>query len=182
MKIDKKTGTTLQRNQRNGTSEGHVETTNPIERAAIAAALPGEGNDGGPWYEAADGERIAVRVSSVESHGAYAIVESIAAPGCATPMHLHRNEEEHFVIIAGQYRIAIGAKLFDASAGTSVTISKGATHSWRNISTEPGRLVVILTPGGFEQCIQTIRNSPPEKLEEVAASYGCYIVGPPVSA
>jgi hypothetical protein len=54
--------------------------------------------------------------------------------------------------------------------------------TWRNISSEPGRHVVILTPGGFERCVQTIRNSPPEKLEEVAASYGCYIVGPAVNS
>jgi quercetin dioxygenase-like cupin family protein len=89
-------------------------------------------NDSGPWYEGTHGERIAVRLSSLDTNGAYAIVESIAAPGCATPMHLHRNETEHFVILAGTYRIAIG-------------------------------------------------NSPPEKLEAVAASYGCYIIGLPVS-
>jgi mannose-6-phosphate isomerase-like protein (cupin superfamily) len=138
-------------------------------------------NDGGTWYEGTHGERIAVRLSSLDTNGAYAIVESIAAPGCATPMHLHHNEAEHFVIIAGSYRIAIGEKIFEVSAGASITLPKGVPHSWRNISSEPGRMVVILTPGGFEQCVKTIRNSPPEKLEAVAASYGCYIVGPPVS-
>jgi hypothetical protein len=39
--------------------------------------------------------KIPVRLSSLHTNGAYAIVESIAAPGCAIPMHLHRNEEEH---------------------------------------------------------------------------------------
>jgi len=43
-------------------------------------------------------------------------------------------------------------------------------------------MVVILTPGGFEQCVPTIRNNPSEQLEAVAASYGCYIVGSPVSS
>ena len=138
-------------------------------------------NDSGPWYEGTHGERIAVRLSSLDTNGAYAIVESIAAPGCATPVHLHRNEEEHFVILAGSYRIAIGEKIFEVSAGASITLPKGVPHSWRNISCELGRIMVILTPGGFEQCIQTIRNSPPEKLEAVAASYGCYMVGLAVS-
>ena len=96
-------------------------------------------------------------------------------------MHLHRKEAEHFVVIAGSYRIAIGEKIFEASAGASITLPRDVPHSWRNISGEPGRLVTILTPGGFEQCVQTIRNNPPEKLEAVAASYGCYIVGLPVS-
>jgi mannose-6-phosphate isomerase-like protein (cupin superfamily) len=138
-------------------------------------------NDRSPWYEGTPGERIAVRLSSLDTNGAYAIVESIAAPCCATPMHLHRNEAEHFVIIAGSYRIAIGEKIFEASAGAGITLPKGVPHSWRNISSEPGRHLVILTPGGFEQSVQTIRNSPPEKLEALAASYGCYIVGLPVS-
>ena len=138
-------------------------------------------NDSGPWYEGTHGERIAVRLSSLDTNGAYAIVESIGAPGCATPMHLHRNEEEHFVILTGSYRIAIGEKIFEVPAGAGITLPKGVPHSWRNISSEPGRMVVILTPGGFEQCVQTIRSSPPVKVEAVAASYGCYIVGPPVS-
>jgi quercetin dioxygenase-like cupin family protein len=138
-------------------------------------------NDGGPWYEGTHGERIAVRLSSLDTNGAYAIVESIAAPGCATPMHLHRNEAEHLVIIAGSYRVAIGEKVFEVSPGASITLPKGVPHSWRNISSESGRMVVTLAPGGFEQCIQTIRNSPPEKVEAVAAFYGCYIVGLPVS-
>jgi hypothetical protein len=72
--------------------------------------------------------------------------------------------------------------VFDISSGVSITIPKGARHSWRNLSSEPSRLLVILTPGGFEQCIQTIRDGPPEKLEEVGASFGCYMVGPAVSA
>jgi mannose-6-phosphate isomerase-like protein (cupin superfamily) len=96
-------------------------------------------------------------------------------------MHLHRNEAEHIVIIAGSYRITIGEEISEVSAGASITLPRDVPHSWRNISSEPGRMVVVVTPGGFEQCIQTIRNSPPDKLEAVAASYGCYIVGSPVS-
>jgi quercetin dioxygenase-like cupin family protein len=105
------------------------------------------GNDGGPWYEGTHRERIAVRLSSLDTNGAYAVVESIAAPGCATPMHRHRDEEEHVVIVAGSYRIAIGEEIFEASVGASITLPKGPRHSWRNISSEPGRMVIILTPG-----------------------------------
>src|SRR5258708_4538137 len=74
----------------------------------------------GPWYEGTAGERIAVRLSSTDTNGAYAIVESVTAPGCSPPMHLHRNEEEHFVVLAGTYRILIEDKVFDAPVGTSI--------------------------------------------------------------
>ena len=63
-------------------------------------------SDAGPWYEGTRGERIAVRISSPETDGAYAVVESLAEPGCAAPMHLQRNEEEHFVIVAGNVTTA----------------------------------------------------------------------------
>ena len=135
----------------------------------------------GPWYEGTAGERIAVRLSSTDTNGAYAIVESVAAPGCSPPMHLHLNEEEHFVVLAGTYRILIEDTVFDAPMGISVTVPRGSRHSWRNISNETGRLLVILTPGGFDKCIQTIRDSPPDQMLEIAARYGCLIVGPPIS-
>ena len=54
----------------------------------------------GPWYEGTAGERIAVRLSSADTNGAYAMVESVAAPGFSPPTHLHRHEEEHFVALA----------------------------------------------------------------------------------
>jgi quercetin dioxygenase-like cupin family protein len=150
----------------------------------VATVSDGKPNssDAGQWYEGTRGERIAVRISSLQTNGAYAVVESFAEPGCAAPMHLHRNEEEHFIVVSGLYRVALEDEVFDVSSGVSITIPKGARHSWRNLSREPSRLLVILTPDGFERCIQSIRNSPPEKLEEVAASFGCYIVGPAVSA
>ncbi len=34
--------------------------------------------DKGPWYEGTAGERIAVRLSSTDTNGAYAIVESLS--------------------------------------------------------------------------------------------------------
>ncbi len=87
----------------------------------------------------------------------------------------------HFAAMTGAHipgAIAVHSPAFPGF--DSFTLPKGVPHRWRNISSEPGRLVVILSRG-LEQCVQTIRKSPPEKLEAVAASYGCYIVGLPVS-
>jgi len=38
-------------------------------------------------------------------------------------MHLHRNEEEHFVVLVGTYLIE--DKVLDTSFGASVTVPKG---------------------------------------------------------
>ena len=70
------------------------------------------------WFKGADGERQAIRVDSRDTHGTYAVIESVATPGCAAPMHSHRHEEEHFLVISGHYRIAIGDQILDAPPGT----------------------------------------------------------------
>jgi len=41
--------------------------------------------------------------------------------------------------------------------------------------------LIILTPGGFEKCIQTVHGSAGDKGLEIAAEYGCLVVGPPIS-
>jgi mannose-6-phosphate isomerase-like protein (cupin superfamily) len=76
----------------------------------------------GRRFDAAEGERQTIRVDSRTTGGAYAIIESVAAPGCAVPTHLHRNEDEHFLIISGRYRIAVDDELFDATPGTRITV------------------------------------------------------------
>jgi mannose-6-phosphate isomerase-like protein (cupin superfamily) len=138
--------------------------------------------DGATWYEAAPGERIAIHISSLDTNAAFAVVESISAPGSAVSLYLHQNEEEHFVILPGTFRFVCDDKMFNASAGTSVTVPKGAKHAWRNLSNEPGRMLVVFTPGGFERCIRGVIGLPREEVVAFAASHGCLIVGPPINA
>lgn len=142
---------------------------------------PEDTTDNGSWYIGTSGVRYTVRLSSAQTNGAYAIVETVAPPGCSTPMHIHRNEDERFVVLTGTYRILIEDKLFHAPIGTSFTVPRGSRHTWRNMSNETGRLLSILAPGGFENCLPTVRESPEDKIPEVIERYGCLIVGQPLS-
>jgi mannose-6-phosphate isomerase-like protein (cupin superfamily) len=136
--------------------------------------------DGVTWYDAAPGERMAVRLSSLDTRGAYTVIESVAVAGCGVPSHFHQNEDEHFLILEGTYRFVCEDKAFEAAAGTSVTVPKGARHAWRQVSDSHGRALVVFTPGGCEQILQDMVGTPRNALEELAARYGCFIVGPPL--
>jgi hypothetical protein len=85
-----------------------------VSDKTLSACRYGKCNRREALYEGTAGERIAVRLSSGDTNGIYAIVESVAAPGYSPPMHLHRNEEKHFVVLASTYRIVIEDTLFDA--------------------------------------------------------------------
>jgi hypothetical protein len=41
-------------------------------------------------------------------------------------------------------------------------------------------LLAIFTPGGFERLVQEVISAPAGNVEELAARYGCLIVGPPI--
>ena len=128
---------------------------------------PNSVGGGNVWFKGADGERQAIRVDSRDTHGAYSVIESVAEPGCAVPTHRHRNEEEYFLAISGRYRIAIGDQILDV----------GGISPRRKVSC----WLAILTPGGFEQIIYAVKDTPPEKIRDLADRFGCDILGPPVA-
>jgi mannose-6-phosphate isomerase-like protein (cupin superfamily) len=135
--------------------------------------------DDNTWLAAAHGERQAIRVDSRTTDGAYAVIESVAEFGTAVPTHRHRNEEEHFLVLSGHYRIAIGDDVIDARAGVCATVPRNTPHSWRNISSGESRLLATIAPGGFEQLAYLVRDTAPEHVMALAARFGCDILGPP---
>lgn len=49
-------------------------------------------------------------------------------------MHIHDNEEEHFIILEGKALIANGDERAEVTAGSSITIGRGVPHAWCNLS------------------------------------------------
>ncbi len=84
-------------------------------------------------------------------------------------------------MLSGHYRIALDDKVIDALPGTSVTVPRGTPHSWRNVAATESRLLATITPGGFEQIVYAVKDSAPGKVAELAARFGCDILGPPVA-
>jgi mannose-6-phosphate isomerase-like protein (cupin superfamily) len=111
------------------------------------------------WSVVTPGERFSIRVSSEDSDGAYTMLEVFADQQNGTPMHIHENEDEQFIILEGTAHMAIGDKSVDAPAGTSITVSKGVPHAWCNLSRSPLRMLVLFMPGGIDELFRTIVQS-----------------------
>src|SRR5260370_22179560 len=65
------------------------------------------------WFEAIPGEQLCIRVHGTQVNGRYAIMENIAAPGTATPMHFHA-EDEIFHILEGDSDLQHRRRRFQA--------------------------------------------------------------------
>jgi mannose-6-phosphate isomerase-like protein (cupin superfamily) len=133
------------------------------------------------WLEVTPGERFTIRTSSKTTNGAYVMLEVLATPGNGVPMHVHENEEEHFIVVEGIAYMANGNETLDVAAGSSVTVSKGVPHAWCNRTSSPLRMLVTFTPGRIEGLFRaTSERKNNDDLGAIANSYGTRIVGPPL--
>jgi mannose-6-phosphate isomerase-like protein (cupin superfamily) len=130
------------------------------------------------WSEITPGERFSIRVSSEETNSAYTMLEIVADHRNGTSMHVHQNEDEHFIILEGTARLAYGDKTVDAPAGTNITVSKGIHHAWCNLSESPLRMLVLFTPGGIDEMFRTTSNGGANNIADLLDKFGTRIVGP----
>jgi mannose-6-phosphate isomerase-like protein (cupin superfamily) len=137
---------------------------------------PAAGKD--EWLTVTPGERFKIRASSADTGGASLVLDVIAEPRNGVPMHVHDNEEEHFIVIEGTAHMANGDERLDAPAGTAVTVKRGVPHAWCNLTDAPLRMLVIFTPGHIEGLFLATADGADFDLATLPARYGTRIVGP----
>ena len=141
-------------------------------------ALPNRHQGNGQWLQTTPGERFKIRTSVEETEGAFATLELIADPRNGMPMHVHKNEDEHFIVLEGTLHIANGDQTSDVPAGTAVTVRKGVPHAWCNLSETPLRMLVVFSPGHIERLFREVAGRENDDIAAILDKFGCLIVGP----
>lgn len=146
---------------------------------------PGEGQ--GIWQL---GNEFTLKATGEHTRGAYALLEQVCA-GAPPPRHVHEDEEEAFYVLEGSLDIHIGDEVIAAEAGSFCLVPRGTVHTFRSTGPRPARMLVVLSPPGFErffvECEQRFPQAggipAPEEagpaLTDIASGYGLTIVGPP---
>jgi mannose-6-phosphate isomerase-like protein (cupin superfamily) len=147
-------------------------------KIANVFAAGNQGND--QWSEVTPGERFRIRTSTRDTKGIYTMLEVVADPRNGVPMHIHQNEDEHFIVLEGSLHVANGDKRFDAPAGTTVTVNKGVSHAWCNLMDTPLRMLVVFSPGNIEDLFKATAARESDDIAALAAKYGTLLVGPPL--
>jgi mannose-6-phosphate isomerase-like protein (cupin superfamily) len=112
-----------------------------------------------------------------------------ARRGAASPLHLHRREDEQFLVVDGTARFVVGDERIDAGPGDTVLLPRDVPHAYL-VTSETARLVGSVTPGGFEAfftrlgapVIPGAPEGPPPSVAAMAGAapeLGIEILGPP---
>ncbi len=122
----------------NGSFLPQSETLVPIVRQ------PGEGKVVGVLRD-----QSVFKVLSEQTGGAYAILEQKIPAGHGPPLHVHRHETEIFYILAGEFEFTVGDQKVQATTGSLLVGPRDIRHTFRNIGTEEGRLLLTVITGRF---------------------------------
>jgi len=124
-----------------------------------------------------------LRATAEKTDGAFGLVDQAMPPGFASPYHTHHLEDEAFYVVDGEMAFVCGGNWVRAKAGTFVFGPRGIAHGFKVVGDAPARMLLICTPGGFEQFVVDLSEpapAPPDmaKVATVAAKYKIDIHGP----
>jgi mannose-6-phosphate isomerase-like protein (cupin superfamily) len=157
----------------------HGDSLMNANTGSIQRAIVGRGWDM-EWFDTMPGERMALRVHSREVGGAFTIVEARVPPLSGPPVHLHKDREEIFEVLDGEFRFRCAGEEFDVTPGTTVVVPRGAEHGWVNLGPRPSWLLFTFVPGGIDDFFAEIGRTSPDNWTELARRHDTWIVGPPI--
>ena len=130
------------------------------------------------------------KVGAAETEGRLSIVDHRVPPGFAPPPHIHRASDETFLVLDGQVQGFCGSQAWTAGPGSLVFLPSGIPHGFQVSHAGPGRLIVIVSPGGFDQFVAAAGEPAPDlrlpdpvppdpgRLAQLAAAHGIRILPP----
>jgi mannose-6-phosphate isomerase-like protein (cupin superfamily) len=97
------------------------------------------------------GDFYAIKTTAEQTGGAYSVTEIESFPGNGPPPHIQHKEDECFYVVEGAFSVIVGSRAFDVADGDFVRIPRGTPHTYKNVGAIPGKILVILSPGGLER-------------------------------
>jgi quercetin dioxygenase-like cupin family protein len=131
------------------------------------------------------------KVRSDDSQGQLSIVDHRVPAGFAPSPHIHQASDEAFLVLDGEFDGFCGDQAWRAGPGSLVYLPHGIPHGFTVSAAGPGRIIVVVSPGGFDQFVaaagQPARDlrlpepvaPDPARLTQLAAAHGIQILPPP---
>jgi quercetin dioxygenase-like cupin family protein len=141
--------------------------------------------------------RARIRVASADAPDGLSVIEHWLPHGAGPPLHVHRNEDEVFHLLAGRLHLRVADRDIEANAGDILVAPKGVPHTYKVLSPEGAHCLTIARGADFEALVRELgrpaegeglppsRGGPPPPelvamVTEAAARHGIDMVGPPL--
>ena len=141
------------------------------------------------WY---NGSLMTFLATGEDTQGQFALIEAVQRKGNVPPPHIHHREDEIFYVLEGELTVSVSDRTIKATPGTMVFLPRNVPHSF-TIDSEQGRMLILLTPAGFEGWFKELSVPAPamtlppatevaredvQRMLEVAPRYGLEFASP----
>lgn len=117
-------------------------------RAALSTPVPARGYVLGP-QEGVPGRGAEVKCSLASTGGSLALYRTVL-DGDGPPLHQHMHEDETIVVLDGMVEAVCGPDVSSATAGATVFLPRGLTHTFRSVG-GAATMLFIVTPGHLDE-------------------------------
>ena len=145
------------------------------------------GPDEGLRLQSGPGRDLIFKVTGDDTGGAFDYFVVEVAPHGGPPLHVHHRQEEAIHALEGRYKVRIGDEESILEEGGFAYMPAGLPHAFLNLTGEPGRIVIVYTPGGghrvYEELGPAARSATPDRAEIAAVfeRHDMALLGPPLS-
>src|SRR5215216_1529994 len=91
--------------------------------------------------------RIDFKVVPSDAGGLLILENTFHARG-GPPRHLHRDQDEWFYAVEGEFLVEVGQERLTLRPGDSVLAPRGVPHVWAHVGDARGRVLITFTPAG----------------------------------
>lgn len=132
-----------------------------------------------------------IKATGEETGGAYGLIEQRANAGMATPLHVHRAEDELWFVIDGQLSVHVGGETYTVGSGDVAFGPRNVPHAFR-VDEDESEYLIVRNAGGesFFEAVGdpahdlTLPDPHPteeqlERLNRVLETYELELLGPP---
>ena len=135
-----------------------------------------------------NGSQFEVLLDAKESGGSIGIFTETVPMPAGPPVHVHHDADEILFLIEGEARVFADGNERMLKKGELAFVPKGVEHTFRVTSEEGGKLLIIVTPAGFESFFAQVAAKglklpeDMERINELAADYHMRNIAPPLPA
>ncbi len=170
-----------------------MATTPSLPTSAVAAdptrkvvkVDAGRDRNGAPLQ--ISGWRFECKVSAQDTKGEYCIYDTVRTAKGGPPMHVHRHQDEWFLVRDGEFVFVIGEQSFHLKPGDTLLAPRGIPHAFASLS-ETSALMIAFVPAQtiellFHEVREVNRTRIPtlEDWRTISRAHDVEIVGPPLT-
>src|SRR5262245_30926370 len=132
---------------------------------------------GADFMRSPTGNRFVIRVDAQQSGGRFSLLEFEQLDNVATPLHVHHEVDEGFLVLEGRFDFRSGGERFDAGPSSFVFLPRGIPHEYSLVG-ERGRILTFFFPAGTEGYFSEVahltgrQRDDPRLMAELAERYG----------